>query len=339
LSGSAPLLYFEDFRPGEVTEYGAYPVTKEAIVAFATKYDPQPFHLDENAAKASLLGGLAASGWHTCAILMRMNCDGFLLDAASLGAPGIEEVKWLKPVRPGDVLGVRRTIRETRASRSRPGMGLVDFLFEIVNQAGDVAMTQRNVIMFGRAGVAPEPRPEPGPRAKGDAQEGAVIAEQPEPSLDYFDDVAVGARFDLGQATLTRDQIVCFAEAFDPQPFHIDEAAAQGGPFGALAASGWQTAALWMRTYLAFYARRAAATQARGLPVPLNGPSPGFREMKWLRPVYAGDTIRYSTTVTEKRESASRPDWGLVFTKNQGVDQHGTVVFEFSGASFLQRRP
>jgi acyl dehydratase len=332
------LLHFEDFRPGEVIEYGACPVTKEAILAFAAKYDPQPFHLDEEAAKASLLGGLAASGWHTCAMLMRLNCDGFLLDAASLGAPGIEEVRWLKPVRPGDVLCVRRTVRETRASRSRPAMGLVDFLFEMVDQAGDVVMTQRNVIMFGRSGVEPEPRPEPEARGQIDAQESAAAADTPAPALDYFDDVAIGVRFDLGRATLTREQIVCFAEAFDPQPFHVDEAAARRGPFGALAASGWQTAALWMRTYLAFYARRVAATQALGLPVPLNGPSPGFREMKWLRPVYAGDTISYSTTVTEKRASASRPDWGLVFTKNQGVDQQGTPVFEFLGSSFLQRR-
>ncbi|MDQ0473668.1 MaoC family dehydratase [Labrys wisconsinensis] len=149
-----PRLHFEDFIPGEVATYGAHTVTKDEIIAFAREFDPQPFHLDEEAGRASILGGLAASGWHACAILMRLNCDGFLLDAASMGAPGIDEVKWLRPVRPGMTLSVRRHVLEARASRSRPGMGLVRFRFELVADGEAVVLTQEGTIMLGRREAA-----------------------------------------------------------------------------------------------------------------------------------------------------------------------------------------
>jgi acyl dehydratase len=151
---NADRLHFEDFPPGEVTSYGSYPLTLEEIVDFAREFDPQPFHLDDDAARHTLLGGLAASGWHGCAILMRLNCDGFLNAATSMGAPGIDEVKWLKPLRPGMTLAVRRTTLEARPSKSRPEMGLVKFLFELVTSDGDVVLTQLGSIMFARRQVA-----------------------------------------------------------------------------------------------------------------------------------------------------------------------------------------
>ena len=138
------LLHFEDFVVGEVARYGDQLVTAQEIIAFAKKYDPQPFHVDAEAAKHSQAGGLIASGWHTGVMLMRMNCDEFLLRAASEGGPGAEEVSWLKPVRPGDRLGVRRTILAARPSRSRATLGIVEFLFEVVNQNDEVVMRQRN---------------------------------------------------------------------------------------------------------------------------------------------------------------------------------------------------
>jgi acyl dehydratase len=107
-------------------------------------------HLDEAAASATMLGGLSASGWHACCILMRMCSDGFILDSASMGAPGVEEVKWLAPIRPGDQLMLRATVLDTRASKSRPDMGLVRFLFELRNAAGVTAMTLHTSLMMGR---------------------------------------------------------------------------------------------------------------------------------------------------------------------------------------------
>ncbi|GGE40075.1 enoyl-CoA hydratase [Agaricicola taiwanensis] len=144
---------YEDFTPGEIVSYGARTITREEITAFATLYDPQPMHLDEAATANTMLGGLAASGWHTICILMRLNVDHMLKDSASMGAPGVKEVKWLKPVRPGDTLSVRRTTLEARLSQSRPDMGFVGFLFELLNQKGEVVMTQENVMMIGRRGT------------------------------------------------------------------------------------------------------------------------------------------------------------------------------------------
>lgn len=143
-----PELYWEDFPAGEVAEFGAYEVTREEMVEFASEFDPQPFHLNEEIAKTSLLGGLAASGWHTCAIAMRMMWDGYLHKTASMGAPGVEEVRWRKPVYPGDVLTLRRTTLEARRSASRPEMGLVKFGWEMVNQKNETKMTMQGWAMF-----------------------------------------------------------------------------------------------------------------------------------------------------------------------------------------------
>lgn len=141
---------FEDFVPGEITTYGRYAVTREEAIEFSSEFDPQPFHLTDEGGKASLLGALSASGWHSSAMLMRMNCDHFVTHSTSMGGPGIEEMKWVKPVFPGDVLSVRRTILDARVSASKPDRGIVRFRFELLNQNGEVVLIQVNPIFFGR---------------------------------------------------------------------------------------------------------------------------------------------------------------------------------------------
>ena len=145
-----PNLYWEDFAVGSVAHYGPRPVTREEIIDFASEFDPQPMHLDDAAARAGMLGGLAASGWHSCALLMRMMVDGLLRDAHSRGSPGVEEVHWLRPVRPGDHLTARSTVLETRASRSRPDLGLVKLRCELLDQHGAVVMSMVSTLMVGR---------------------------------------------------------------------------------------------------------------------------------------------------------------------------------------------
>ena len=142
------LLHFEDFPVGEVVEFGNYLVTAEEILEFAREFDPQPFHIDEEVAKASLLRGLSASGWHVCAIIMRMMVDGYYGHTASMGSTGIDEMKWLKPVRPGDRLSCRRTTLEARVSAKRPEMGIVKLRYEIFDAASEkkAEMTGINLI-------------------------------------------------------------------------------------------------------------------------------------------------------------------------------------------------
>jgi acyl dehydratase len=143
-------LFWEDFVAGSVAEYGPRILTRDEIVAFAAAFDPQPMHLDEAAASASMLGGLAASGWHSCCVLMRMLSDGFITRANFLGAPGVEEVNWLIPVRAGEALMARATVAETRVSHSRPQMGWVKFRFDLLDAAGRRLMTMTMNLMLGR---------------------------------------------------------------------------------------------------------------------------------------------------------------------------------------------
>jgi acyl dehydratase len=147
---TVPRLHWEDFSPGQVIDCGSRLVTGEDIVAFAAEYDPQPMHLDEQAARSDLFGGLVASGWHSCCILMRMLSDNLLCETSFVGAPGIDEVKWLAPVRPGDRIKLRATVLDTRPSRSRPEIGFVRFRFELAVASDEPVMIMTVSPMFER---------------------------------------------------------------------------------------------------------------------------------------------------------------------------------------------
>jgi acyl dehydratase len=142
--------HWEDFPAGSVREFGAKTVTREAVLAFAREFDPQPFHLDDDAAEASLFGRLSASGWHTCAMTMRMICDDHLLESSSLGSPGIDSLRWHKPVYPGDTLRVRLEVLEARAMTSRPEVGLVRSRWLVLNQHGEAVLSMEGWGMFRR---------------------------------------------------------------------------------------------------------------------------------------------------------------------------------------------
>jgi len=137
----SPKYCWEDFPAGWTYESGAVPLNAADIRRFAQEYDPQLYHTDETAAKATPFGGLIASGWHTCAIAMRLMCDGYLLQSSCVGSPGIDELRWLKPVRPGDELRFRATVLEQTPSRTQPGRGTVKFRWDMLDQDGDVVCT------------------------------------------------------------------------------------------------------------------------------------------------------------------------------------------------------
>ena len=143
-------MWWEDFEAGESADMGSHCFTEEEIIAFARQFDPQPFHTDPQAAARSAFGGLIASGWHTCAIGMRLMVENYVSRTVSLGSPGVDEIRWLKPVRPGDTLTYRRTVLESRASASRPGVGLVKQRWEALNQRGELVLSMEGWGMFGR---------------------------------------------------------------------------------------------------------------------------------------------------------------------------------------------
>lgn len=141
---------YEDFEVGSVRSFGPRRVTREEIIEYATEFDPQPMHLDDEAANKSMLKGLSASGWHTCAIMMRMIYDGFLHASSSLGAPGVDEVRWVRPVRPDDELTIRVTCLEKRNSGSRPHVGIVRFNLEMLNAKDEIVMQSSYSGFFGK---------------------------------------------------------------------------------------------------------------------------------------------------------------------------------------------
>lgn len=146
----AVTIWWEDMQPGTVRELGTASVTAEEVKAFARQYDPQPFHLDEEAGRRSMFGALCASGWQTCGLAMRLTVDNLLRHTDSKGSPGLDSLKWLKPVYPGDVLSLRHTILESRALRKRPDTGSVRARWELFNQHGDKVMEMEGYGFFGR---------------------------------------------------------------------------------------------------------------------------------------------------------------------------------------------
>jgi acyl dehydratase len=157
--------------------------------------------------------------------------------------------------------------------------------------------------------------------------------------VKYFDDIQIGDVLMTGRHTFAADEIKSFARRFDPQLFHIDEEDAARSHFGALCASGWHTASVWMRLFIDYRRGVNDAARAQGEPVAASGPALGFRDLKWLKPVYVSDAIDYKTAVTGLRLSNSRPGWGLMTLLTTGVNQNGALVISFSSTTFVERRP
>lgn len=156
--------------------------------------------------------------------------------------------------------------------------------------------------------------------------------------MRFFEDMAVGQRRELGSFTFTADGIKKFAGQFDPQRFHLDEEEGRKSLFGGLAASGWHVGSVCMKLLVADGQRLAGEAIARGEKIVPWGPSPGFRELKWVRPVLAGDTIHFASEVESRRSSEKRPEWGIIQARNTGTNQHGELVFSLLATAFVPRR-
>ena len=333
-------LHHEDLEIGKAYDCGTKRVSKEEIMAFGRAWDPQPLHVDEEAAKKTLVGGLCASGWHTCTMMMRLVADGVLNKVASLGAPGVDEGRWMVPVRPDDVVSCKYTILEKRDLASRPDVGMSKVLVELINQTGEAVANWRTNQLVRRR------HPGPAPSASGAKRERTPIASlwdepgevSPVRSDRFFEDRRIGELTDLGTHTFGKDEIIAFAREFDPQPFHLDEAAAKASLFGALCASGWHTAAYAVRGNILSRLEGNAQARAQGVRLAAYGPSPGFRNLSWMKPVYVGDTLEYRGRLAQKIDMKSRPDRGIVATDIQARNQKGEIVFAVTSQILAERR-
>jgi acyl dehydratase len=156
--------------------------------------------------------------------------------------------------------------------------------------------------------------------------------------MNFFEDLEIGARRQIGSFTFTAENIKKFAAQFDPQRFHLDEEEGRKSLFGGLAASGWHVGSVCMKLLVTSGQRQMQEAAARGEKIAVWGPSPGFRDLRWIKPVLAGDTITYATEVASKRISEKRPEWGIVEARNTGTNQRGELAFSLLATAFVPRR-
>ena len=156
--------------------------------------------------------------------------------------------------------------------------------------------------------------------------------------MNFFEDLEIGGRREIGSFTFTAEAIKKFAAQFDPQRFHLDEEEGRKSLFGGLAASGWHVGSVCMKLLVTDGRRQMQEAVARGEKVAVWGPSPGFRDLRWLKPVLAGDTIAYASEVASKRTSEKRPEWGIVEARNTGTNQRGELAFSLLATAFVPRR-
>lgn len=333
------IIHHEDLAPGAVYPLGTRTLSKDEIIAFGRAFDPQPMHIDEEAAKHTLVGGLCASGWHTSGIMMRMACDGVLLRTASLGSPGVEEMRWRKPVWPGVPYTGRYRVLETRDMGSRADVGLSKITVELLDDAGEVAAAWVSIQLTRRRtplAIGAGERKPSAPRSPL-ADIWSMPATPAGQGFDaYFEDRKVGETVAFQPYTFTREAILDFARQFDPQPFHLDEDAAKASLFGALCASGWHTGSAFIRRVVE--ARGSVPAPAPGEKRPAYGPSPGFRNLRWFKPVYVGDSIEFRSQVSGKIDMKSRPTRGIIENEVQGRNQKGEVVIALTSQIIAERR-
>ena len=331
---------FEDLATGETFDLGACPIRESEILAFAREFDPQPFHLDRSAAEQSLLGGLAASGWYTAAILMRLFWDGWLRGVDGVGSPGLDGLEWLRPVRAGDRLQASGAVIGLRESRSRPGIGLAQIRFEMTDSKDRAVCRSVWWIMIQRRNPRVDPQTPSVRQTDESPVPSAEAASQPDVRMLFLDSCPLGETFCLGGVRILAEEIVRFAKSFDPQPFHVDEEKARKSHFGGLIASGWHTCALWMRANVLARKRvvnalpdweRDSAVQSAGVGI-------GFEDLTWVRPVRAGEALHAFITPLEKRESRSRPGWGRVRWRAEMTNENEHLVLRFFPTMYLKNR-
>lgn len=340
----APSRHYEDFAVGQTVDCGETRLSRDDIVSFAAAFDPQPIHLDDAAAERGMLNGLSASGWHVCAAMMRMICDAYLLDTASEGSPGVQEIRWRAPTRPDAPLALRMEVTGVRRSKSRPAVGFVSQRL-VLTSLGETICTQQSVgIIRRREATADElaalGRKDPGDRREPPDSDPLADATTPEATPEWVDPTAspLGRPIDIGEERIDADSVVAFARRYDPQPMHVDAAAAEKSLFGGLCASGWQTGALWMRRQVDARNRAMAALAPadRDRVAASFGPSPGVKNLEWRRPVFVGDVLRFFHTPTDRRALASRPGWSVFGSRNGAVNQRGELVLTFESHVFAR---
>jgi acyl dehydratase len=337
------VLHWEDFFPGQSFALGETRLSAEEIIGFAKAYDPQAGHVDAEAAKTTFLGGLAASGWHSCGVLMRLLHEGLLSRSAYIGTPRIDAIRWQAPLRPGQTVIARARCLARHAIADRPGWGLCEFQVEAADGAGRSVTWWRGHLLFARRS-----RPRLGDeRGAGswsaflNAGRRTVRGRSGEARmLKFLDDVQPGDAIAIGSYAFDASEIAAFAAAFDPPPRSRcarSGATTPAGPSGPVRASIWHVAAAWTRCIADYYHSECARVGTLGQAVPRLGPSPGILDARWRRPVHAGEVVTFHSWAERKLELKGRPEWGLLLAGTEGLNERGETVVSFFPQLLLER--
>jgi len=329
---------WEDIAPGQSFALGQIRLSEAEIVAFASAYDPQVFHTDPQAAKSTFLRGLAASGWHSCVLMMRLLHDGLLAGSAYLGMPRIDAIRWHAPLRPDQAVTVSARCLDKRALSDRPEAGVCALRIEAEDAKGrSVARWDAHALFARRAGDADAAMTDwcalmaEGRAANARRAGGAHM-------LRFFDEVQLGDEIAAGSHVFTAEEIARFAEAFDPGPaWRADGSPMARGGAADQTASIWHVAAAWMRSIVDYYHNERAWLNQSGRAAPRLGPSPGIIHASWPKPVRAGDEIAFRSWAERKIELPHRSGWGLLLAGTEGVNQRGEPVVRFFPQLLLER--
>ena len=341
MTDTDPRLAFEDLNVGDSFPLGPYTMREADTVRFAKVFDPQPLHLDREVARQSLLRELSASGWHTAAIVMRLFYQSYAHKVRSLGSPGIAHVDWPSAVFVGDTVVGHGEILELRPSRSRPNLGIATIRMALKGRDDKDVLRTQWTVMIGRRHPAEAAAVQASSHSRATVPvPGIDNHESPNASMLWFETLPMEKTFHLGEARITADEIKVFAREFDPQPFHVDDAAADAGPFGGLSASGWHTCGLWMRAnVLTRAAVVAGLPESERQPIITNGiVGIGCRDISWPRPVRPDVPLHSYVTLESKQESRSMPDWGLVRLRAEMIDGAGELVLRVYPTILIPRK-
>ena len=334
---------FDDLEVGETFEFGPYEMSADRTVEFARRFDPQPMHLDLAGGQTSPLGGLSASGWHTASVLMRLAYDSWLCNIRGMGSPGIDKTEWPRALMAGRTVCGEGRVLAMRASRSRPHIGLVQVGLSMREPEHEADVLRAVWWMF--IGRDDEDAPAASVDGNGSPRQATAqvpsreTAAKPELNTLYLGGAEPGKAIYLGETSASEEEMIAFAREYDPQPIHLDRRAAEASLFRGLAASGWHTCGLWMRTnVLARHALLADLPESERLEMEHSAAiGLGFEKLTWYRPVRPDDRLHAFMTLLASRESRSRPGWGIARWQSDLTDERGNLVLRFH-PSLLMRK-